>query len=749
MNESGWLPAGGFISQGQSHHLTCGAEKDSMGPAHSTRLLAAVLVSTLAGTIPASVSSQTTADASASRLRTLFFQRDYETALVEGGSLVGALARAEFGAWYVLNLARSGKEHEAVTAARKMVSDAPTSGWSWLALAGALNYQGEHTDEAIDAGERAFQLMPENADAIWIHAQTMAGDGRRRKEAVALVDNRRSRVTNPAELLVTKAYALYSMSSEGDDANRRAAFDTFEEAQRVDPTNVNALYLHATYLSAMRRSDEAYPLLRKAVALAPGSSPVHQAYWRAVNGSQTLSRENKAAEIQADMTAFLQKHGDRSSALYAVASMSGDLKLVEQQRELEDKILRDFSDTVEAEWVLAYRWREYRQAKEGVHKPEYRQILSDFVARPKHYIEGLLGEAYTELFFILIDDKTTPADQLKRVLEGMLTHETVNVHITHASAPIALADHRLLLPEAERIARDSVDVLKKKVESQREFYKTDGEYERAAAWMTSLGYDALGWVLFAEGRVDEAERELLRSYDLHHESRVNLHHLGKFFEAKGDIPRAEQYYIKGLSVQALGANPCEESLKALYEKRRGPTAGFDTYLTELRDGDRIRRKEKVLGERLGAPEATPAFNLKTLDGTRVALDSLKGKIVVINFWGIWCGWCIHELPEYQKLFEKDKGDADVVIVTIDNDHNPDDVPPWMKQKGYTFPMLLDDGYVAKAGITAFPTTWFLDREGRKVFVKVGWSEELLEEFSWRIEAIRAASVKNQREFRPE
>ena len=52
-------------------------------------------------------------------------------------------------------------------------------------------------------------------------------------------------------------------------------------------------------------------------------------------------------------------------------------------------------------------------------------------------------------------------------------------------------------------------------------------------------------------------------------------------------------------------------------------------------------------------------------------------------------------------------------------------------------VLLDDGYVtAHADVRAFPTTWFLDRQGLIAFEKVGWSQELVEEFSWRIEALR-------------
>jgi hypothetical protein len=103
------------------------------------------------------------------------------------------------------------------------------------------------------------------------------------------------------------------------------------------------------------------------------------------------------------------------------------------------------------------------------------------------------------------------------------------------------------------------------------------------------------------------------------------------------------------------------------------------------------------------------------------------------------------MPDLQKLHEKYAADPDVAILTIDNDQNPADVPPWMKEKGFTFPVLLDDGYVSKVAVHAFPTTWFLDREGRKVFEKVGWSEKLVEEFSWRVEAIRGtATLVNSR-----
>src|SRR5688572_14884812 len=89
------------------------------------------------------------ADADAARLRGLFFQRDFESAVIEGGKLVAsAQPRDEIKAWYVINLARIDAD-QAVDRAKQMVDAAPQNGWAWLAHAAALHYKGGKTPEAI------------------------------------------------------------------------------------------------------------------------------------------------------------------------------------------------------------------------------------------------------------------------------------------------------------------------------------------------------------------------------------------------------------------------------------------------------------------------------------------------------------------------------------------------------------------------------------------------------------------------
>jgi|WetSurMetagenome_2_1015567.scaffolds.fasta_scaffold10156_2 tetratricopeptide (TPR) repeat protein len=703
--------------------------------------LRSVFAVVLALSTLASASDGGSARIDAKRLRTLFFLRDYETAVIEGTQAGAATSKqTEVRAWFVLNLARSGKESEAIALAEAMTRSRP-DGWCWFALAGALSAARERPDVAVAAAESARARLRNNADVVWMQAQTLANHPTRRGEVAAFVDREKSRIKNPAELLVSKAYALYvqATSPTRDDAGISTAMAAFDEARRKAPSNLNAWYLPGAYLLALRRTDEAHPLLEKATGLSPGSTDVHQAYWRAITGSRSLSPEQKRQEIEADVTRFQQANRDRPGALLALSQISREMKWSERQAAYDAKLLGGFCDTIEAEWVLAYRWRDLGQSMDSLQSPkvpELRRMLTEYIARPRHNHEGLLGEAYLLLFTLLQTDSSVPGDEFYRVAEGALKYEDNNPQIVWVDVPVQLAQRRIRLADAERIAREGIDVLRKRAESRRSLYKAEGEYERVLASLTGLGHDALGWVLFAQDRFEEAEKELLAAYELNHEERKNLEHLGRFYLSRGNQAKAEDYFVKGLMVQSPGENPCEKALREVYEKRRGSLEGFGDYLATLKDTDRQKRRAGILATRTATPASVPAFTLRDLGGRSVSLDSLKGRIVVINYWGIWCGWCVKELPDYQKLFEKYANDPRVAILTIDNDQNPDSVKPWMAEKKYTFPVLLDERYVTAAGITTFPTTWFLDQEGRKVFEKVGWSQELLEEFGWRIEALR-------------
>ncbi|CAJ1002901.1 MULTISPECIES: thiol-disulfide oxidoreductase ResA [Bacillales] len=108
----------------------------------------------------------------------------------------------------------------------------------------------------------------------------------------------------------------------------------------------------------------------------------------------------------------------------------------------------------------------------------------------------------------------------------------------------------------------------------------------------------------------------------------------------------------------------------------------------------------------------PNFSLEQLNGPSIALSDLRGKGVVLNFWGTWCGPCKQEMPALQKQYEayKDKG---LVIVGVNIGETPVAVEPFLKQFGVTFPILMDrESQITKLyRIDKIPSTFFIDPDG--------------------------------------
>lgn len=135
---------------------------------------------------------------------------------------------------------------------------------------------------------------------------------------------------------------------------------------------------------------------------------------------------------------------------------------------------------------------------------------------------------------------------------------------------------------------------------------------------------------------------------------------------------------------------------------------------------RVIDKNEALGIRAalerGETPAAPAFTLPRLDqdGT-LSLASLRGKAVVLNFWASWCIPCREEAPRLVAAWEKWRT-RDVVIVGIDAQDFKSDAREFMKRYGITYPIVHDGpgSTLGRYGITGFPETFFVNRDGELV-----------------------------------
>jgi thiol-disulfide isomerase/thioredoxin len=120
---------------------------------------------------------------------------------------------------------------------------------------------------------------------------------------------------------------------------------------------------------------------------------------------------------------------------------------------------------------------------------------------------------------------------------------------------------------------------------------------------------------------------------------------------------------------------------------------------------------------------SPDFTLTALDGSTVTLSSLKGKPVVIDFWGTWCGPCRKAVPELVKLYGEfsPKG---VTFLGIALNDPRDSLVKFQKDNSIPYPILLGTNDVAKAyQVTGIPMTVLLDKEGQIVYHGVGFEPD--------------------------
>jgi cytochrome c biogenesis protein CcmG/thiol:disulfide interchange protein DsbE len=119
----------------------------------------------------------------------------------------------------------------------------------------------------------------------------------------------------------------------------------------------------------------------------------------------------------------------------------------------------------------------------------------------------------------------------------------------------------------------------------------------------------------------------------------------------------------------------------------------------------------------GALPPAPGFDLPNLDGSgSTSLASLKGQVVVLNFWASWCNPCKDEAPILEDFWQTEAKPQGVAMVGIDSQDLSDDARAFATSYGLTYPLVHDDGGdIGRAyGVAAFPETFVLDAQGRAV-----------------------------------
>lgn len=186
--------------------------------------------------------------------------------------------------------------------------------------------------------------------------------------------------------------------------------------------------------------------------------------------------------------------------------------------------------------------------------------------------------------------------------------------------------------------------------------------------------------------------------------------------------------ILGMALMmAAGISACNASSK---------TSSSEATTTESKQAD-AKAEDSKQAESDKEDKKFPEFTAKTVSGEDISSDVFKdSKLTVVNVWGSWCGPCVQEIPELQKLYEsmKDK-DVNVIGLAQDAGTDLDAVKEIIDKNKVTYQNIVPEGATEDfvMSLMAFPTTFFVDSDRNIVGVIQGGRN--LEAFTAAVEGV--------------
>lgn len=132
---------------------------------------------------------------------------------------------------------------------------------------------------------------------------------------------------------------------------------------------------------------------------------------------------------------------------------------------------------------------------------------------------------------------------------------------------------------------------------------------------------------------------------------------------------------------------------------------------------------------INAGDVAPDFEVEMLDGSKVKLSQLKGKVVMVCFWATWCPPCRQEMAHMQEGVVDVFAGEDFVLLPISRGEKRETVESFIDKMGYTFPIGLDEdqSIYKKYATNYIPRTFIVGKDGVVAYRAIGYDEEVANE----------------------
>ncbi|MGA7694746.1 MAG: TlpA disulfide reductase family protein [Candidatus Sulfotelmatobacter sp.] len=415
---------------------------------------------------------------------------------------------------------------------------------------------------------------------------------------------------------------------------------------------------------------------------------------------------------------------------------------VEKIRAMENQLLREYPQSDDALDILRDRWHDSHKKPEDEKDiaawAKYRQAYKDVVLQWVRDFPDDAHLAHGEWLWFVSDDDSLPEKDSIAAMEEFLSFSTAN---GEPGWKLRMAAEFLL--ERGWESGRALELLQQaRVSQEKTTARVRGNDDLSIEEQNSTSEQQLFMDLQVDGQILKAAKlagrpDAVRTVKL---------------AVDGPPPASEKYqsdYWRNRARLAAIENRKQDAL-AYYQMSLHTRLEVPQYSEGKFHDELVEEAQELWKETGGTPAAwavwsqpfssigkeltqgywekptknLPAFELSDLSGKTWRLRDLEGKTLLINLWATWCGPCKEEMPRLQKLYEQLRGRPDIQILTFDIDEDVGMVAPFLKDKGYTFPVLpayslvfsLLDGF-------EIPQSWVVDAKGKWVWTRKGYGSE--------------------------